>query len=60
MDASRRESGTEPTAENLRAALDAVHAGHPVSEEQTPSLGCNIKWKEGSEPEYFNPLGVGG
>ncbi len=60
MDASRPESGTELTAEDLRAALDAVLAGHPVSEEQTPSLGCNIKWKEGSEPKYFDPLGVGG
>jgi peroxiredoxin len=60
MDASRPESGTEPTGEDLRAALDAVLAGQAVAEEQTPSLGCNIKWKEGSEPEYFNPLGVGG
>jgi hypothetical protein len=25
-----------------------------------PSIGCNIKWKEGAEPEYFNPAGVGG
>lgn len=60
MDASRPESGTELTGEDLRAALDAVLAGQPVSDEQTPSLGCNIKWKEGSEPEYFKPLGVGG
>ena len=60
MDASRPESGTELTGEDLRAALDAVLARQPVSDEQTPSLGCNIKWKEGSEPEYFKPLGVGG
>lgn len=32
--------------EDLRAALDAVLAREPVSEEQLPSMGCNIKWKE--------------
>ena len=37
----------------MRAALDAVLAGQPVSEAQTPSLGCNIKWQAGNEPEYF-------
>lgn len=30
----------------LRAALDNVAAGKPVSEEQVPSIGCNIKWKQ--------------
>ena len=42
----------------LRAALDAVIAGRPVTENQKPSLGCNIKWIEGSEPEYFNSAGI--
>jgi hypothetical protein len=41
------------TGKDLRAALDAVLAGKPVSEKQRPSIGCNIKWKSGSEPEYF-------
>ena len=58
MDSSRPESGIPVTGEDLRAALDAVLAGKPVSETQRPSLGCNIKWKEGSEPAYFNPEGV--
>ncbi|MDH5614640.1 MAG: thioredoxin family protein, partial [Gammaproteobacteria bacterium] len=22
-------------------------------EEQKPSMGCNIKWKPGNEPDYF-------
>ena len=35
---------------DLRAALDAVLAGQPVSAEQRPSIGCNIKWKPGHEP----------
>ena len=38
---------------DLRAALDAVLAGQPVSAEQRPSIGCNIKWKPGHEPAYF-------
>jgi len=39
--------------ENIRAALDAVLAGQPVSPDQKPSIGCNIKWKPGNEPAYF-------
>ena len=58
MDASRPESGTEPTGEDLSKALDALLAGRRVAEQQTPSLGCNIKWKEGNEPQYFNPQGT--
>lgn len=38
---------------DLRAALDAVLAGKAPSAEQKPSIGCNIKWKPGSEPAYF-------
>jgi peroxiredoxin len=53
MDSSRPDSGVPVTGEDLRAALDAVLAGAQPAIEQTPSLGCNIKWKEGLEPEYF-------
>ncbi len=42
------------TGKDLRAALDAVLAGQPVSPDQKASLGCNIKWKPGNEPEYFS------
>ena len=38
---------------DLRAALDALLAGQPVNPEQRPSIGCNIKWKPGNEPDYF-------
>jgi hypothetical protein len=41
------------TGADLRAAVDAVLAGTPVAEAQIPSLGCNIKWKPGSAPDYF-------
>lgn len=54
MDDSRPDSGIPVTGKDLRAALDAVLAGKPVAEEQRPSLGCNIKWKAGGEPEYFS------
>ena len=53
MDSSRPGSGVPVTGEDLRAALDAVLAGQPVSANQKPSLGCNIKWKPGNEPDYF-------
>jgi len=46
-------SGGPPDGKDIRAALDAVLAGKPVSPEQMPSIGCNIKWKKGNEPQYF-------
>lgn len=53
MDSSRPDSGVEVTGEDLRAALDAVLAGRPMPKEQRASIGCNIKWKAGNEPDYF-------
>ena len=53
FDDSRRNSAIPVTGNDLRAALDAVLAGKPVSPNQTPSIGCNIKWKPGNEPNYF-------
>ena len=48
-----RPGGAPPTGADLRTAVDAVLAGRPVSQEQLPSLGCNIKWRPGNEPDYF-------
>ena len=45
MDGSRPNTDTPVTGEDLRAALDAVMVGRPVSAVQRPSMGCNIKWK---------------
>jgi len=53
FDGSRPDSGIPVTGEDLREALDAVLDGEPVPGEQTPSSGCNIKWKPGNEPDYF-------
>jgi len=51
MDDSRPGSEIPVTGKDLRAAMDAVLVGQPVSAEQTPSVGCNIKWKSGNAPE---------
>jgi len=40
------------TGKDLRVALDAVLDGKPVSPDQKASIGCNIKWKSGNEPDY--------
>lgn len=49
-----RPGNSEPVnGKDLRAAIDAVLAGQPVSDDQKPSLGCNIKWKPGNEPPYY-------
>jgi peroxiredoxin len=53
FDDSRPGNGLPVTGKDLRAALDAVLAGKPVSENQKASIGCNIKWKAGNEPDYF-------
>jgi peroxiredoxin len=53
MDDSRPDSGVPVTGRDLRLALDAVLANEEIPVEQRPSLGCNIKWKPGNEPDYF-------
>lgn len=53
FDASRPGNGVPVTGEDLRAAADAVLAGEPPPDEQVASIGCNIKWKPGNEPDYF-------
>jgi peroxiredoxin len=58
LDASRPSNAIPVTGTDLRAALDAVLAGRSPPEQQIPSIGCNIKWRAGNEPEYYNPTGV--
>jgi len=53
LDDSRPGNGLPVTGKDLRAALDAVLAGKPVGPDQKPSVGCNIKWKPGNEPDYY-------
>ncbi len=53
FDDSRPGAAAPVTGADLRAAADALLAGEPVPAQQRPSLGCNIKWKPGNEPEWF-------
>jgi thiol-disulfide isomerase/thioredoxin len=53
LDGSRPNDGSRPDGADLRAALGALIAGKSIPGNQKPSLGCNIKWKPGNEPEYF-------
>jgi peroxiredoxin len=53
FDDSRPKTEIPITGADLRAACEAVLAGEPVTPRQLPSIGCNIKWKPGQEPEYF-------
>lgn len=57
LDDTRPKQGVQPTGADLRAALDALLNGQPIAEPHKPSVGCNIKWKSGAEPEYFNSAG---
>jgi peroxiredoxin len=52
FDDSRPGNGRPVTGADLRAAIDAVLAGRAPSAGQQPSLGCNIKWRKGHEPDY--------
>jgi peroxiredoxin len=45
LDDSRPGNGIPIDGRDLRAAMNALVAGKPVSEQQRPSIGCNIKWK---------------
>ena len=52
---SARPGNSEPiTGEDLSNAIAKLLAGQEISESnQKPSMGCNIKWKEGNAPDYF-------
>jgi thiol-disulfide isomerase/thioredoxin len=53
FDESRPGNGKPVTGADLRAACDAVLAGRKPDPAQKASIGCNIKWKPGGEPDYF-------
>ena len=53
FDDSRPNSQTPVTGKDLKGAVEALLAGTPVSADQRPSMGCNIKWIKGTEPDYF-------
>lgn len=53
LDDSRPSNGLPVDGRDLRAALDAVLASERPATDQKPSIGCNIKWIAGNEPDYF-------
>jgi thiol-disulfide isomerase/thioredoxin len=53
LDDSRPGNSRPLTGRDLRSAIDAVLSGKSVPTEQRASVGCNIKWKPGNEPDYF-------
>ncbi len=53
FDGARPGNGVEVSGRDLLHAAQALNAGEVV-ENQLPSLGCNIKWKAGQEPDYFS------
>ena len=57
FDDSRPRASTPITGRDLRAAADAVLESREVSSAQRSSIGCNIKWKPGNEPDYGSSTG---
>ena len=53
FDKSRPGNDFEVTGDDLRKALDAILLGIEIPYEQKPSIGCNIKWHPGEEPDWF-------
>jgi peroxiredoxin len=54
LDGARPSNDVPVDGRDLRAALDAALDGRSVAEPQLPSMGCNIKWKAGNEPDYYS------
>lgn len=53
LDDSRPKNGLPVTGQDLRKAINYVLADEVITWEQKPSIGCNIKWKAGNEPVYY-------
>ena len=53
-DSSRPKNSFPVTGEDIRIATDALLNGDIIPSKQIPSMGCNIKWKKGSEPDYYS------
>ncbi|MFP4223910.1 MAG: thioredoxin family protein [Phycisphaeraceae bacterium] len=53
LDDSRPGNDNPVDGKDLRAALETLLGDQKPPPEQRPSVGCNIKWKKGNEPDYF-------
>ena len=54
LDSSRPGNEIPVTGKDLRRAMEAVLAGQNVFSDQKPSIGCNIKWHPGNEPDWIS------
>ena len=54
IDSSRPGNDIPVSGSDIRAALDAILGRGSMPENQKASVGCNIKWKAGNAPDYFN------
>jgi len=52
-DGSRPGNNVAVSGSDMRSAVDALFSGSDISSDQVPSVGCNIKWRAGNEPDYF-------
>lgn len=52
-DESRPGNELPVTGNDIKGALDCLLCDAPPPEPQQPSMGCNVKWKPGNEPDYF-------
>ncbi len=53
LDDSRPKNAQPVTGADLRRAIEDVLLDRVITWEQKPSIGCNIKWKPGNEPAYY-------
>lgn len=53
FDAARPGNTAPVTGADLTEAVEKMIGGKKIPELQQPSMGCNIKWKPGNEPDYF-------
>lgn len=52
FDGARPGNDVPVSGKDMRAAVDAILVGESPEAEQKASLGCNIKWIKGHEPDY--------
>ena len=53
MDSSRPGNEIPVSGDDIRLVLTSLLSGEDISPDQKPSIGCNIKWHPGKEPEWF-------
>ena len=53
FDGARPGNGEQVTGSDLQLAVEAVLGDREPPQPQVPSIGCNIKWRPGNEPEWF-------